>query len=82
MDVVSSGNDGGCRKERRMTWKKCENDMVIVVHSWYRCCAKHPKRTHVKLRDEASLREEEVRRKLILHCQRATFSGDAVECIS
>jgi hypothetical protein len=31
-------------------------DSVVVKHGWCCCCAKHPERTHVKLRGEASLR--------------------------
>jgi hypothetical protein len=31
-DVVSSDNKDGCRQNRRMPWKKCENDMVIITY--------------------------------------------------
>jgi hypothetical protein len=32
------------------------SDRVVDKHGWCRCCAKHPEKTHVKLRGEASLR--------------------------
>jgi hypothetical protein len=47
---------------------------------------KHSERTHVKLRGEASLRRGkcggQYKRELVLPRQRASFSGDVVECLS
>jgi hypothetical protein len=49
------------------------NDMIVVKHGWCRCIAKHPERTHVKLRDEAFLRRGkcggQCKKLLILPCQ-------------
>jgi hypothetical protein len=36
------------------------SDGVVVKHGWCCCCTKHPERTHVKLRIEASPEREEV----------------------
>jgi hypothetical protein len=62
--------------------------VVFVMSGGCRCWAgaKHPERTHVKLRGEASLRRGkcggQYKRELILPRQRASFSGDVVECLS
>jgi hypothetical protein len=61
--VISSGDDGGCRQERREA-KACVwtcfflsgSDRVVVVHDGVCCCIKHSEGTHAKLGDEASLR--------------------------
>jgi hypothetical protein len=65
---VLSGDDGGCRQEKR---ESCcvRSDRVVVIHSWCECCAQHPERTHVKLWGEASLRGvcgRKYKRELIL----------------
>jgi hypothetical protein len=69
-------------------WFRPGTTVVVVMNGGCRCWAgtKHPERTHVKLRGEASLRREkcdgQYKMELILPCQRASFSGDAVECLS
>jgi hypothetical protein len=61
------------------------NNSVVVKHGWCCCCVKHPERSHVKLRDEASLRRlkcgGQYKWELMLLCQKASFSGDALECV-
>jgi hypothetical protein len=71
------------------TWFHPRTTVVIVVmNGGCRCWAgaKHPEKTHVKLQGEASLRRgkcgRQYKRELILLCQRASFFGDAVECLS
>jgi hypothetical protein len=34
-----------------------KNDRVVIMHGEDLCCTKHPERTHVDVRGEASLRE-------------------------
>jgi hypothetical protein len=87
LDEDSSGYGHGIVRGRRWlsSWT---TDVVEEVRKrqGYRCIAKHPERTHVRLRDEVSLKRGkcggQYKRGLILPCQRASFSGDAVECLS
>jgi hypothetical protein len=50
------------RKEERQVFGRVSSwsNSCVVVYDGNRCMAKHPERTHVKLRDEASLRKGEV----------------------
>ena len=54
MEVVS--------KEERHEFGRVSSrsNRCVVVYDGNRCIAKHPEGTHVKLRDEASLRRGEV----------------------
>jgi hypothetical protein len=68
-------------------WFRPGTTVVVVMNGGCRCWAgaKHPERTHVNLQGEASLRRKkcgrQYKREFILPCHRASFSGDAVECL-
>jgi hypothetical protein len=47
-----SWDDRGCRQKRRKAcgwaWNLASGgDRVVVNYGWWRCCVKHPERTHV-----------------------------------
>jgi hypothetical protein len=56
MEVVRKSKEERHVFGRVSSW----SNRCVVVYDGNRCIAKHPERTHVKLRDEASLRKGEV----------------------
>jgi hypothetical protein len=81
---VLSGDDSGCRQKKERfvwTWLRPERQRCRYTH-----CIKHPERTHVKLRGEASLRRrraaDSIRGSLYYFSSELAFPGYAVECLS